>query len=170
MDHQHDEELLFGGVFRAKLIHVDGTEDEWEDLNLVVNQGLNSILSVYFNGGTQINNWFMGIFQGNYTPQPTDTAANIAANSTECSSYTGGARPQWQPAAPTAQSISNSTNPATYTFNANITIYGAFLISSNVIGGTAGTLFSEALFTSPKSVNSGDQLLLTYTFQASSGP
>jgi hypothetical protein len=53
-------------------------------------------------------------------------------------------------------------------FNATKTIYGAFLISNNTKGGTSGTLFSAARFSSSKSVESTDELLLTYTFTASS--
>lgn len=162
------DELLVAGVWHGKIIRAGEVIEEFEDHNLVVNQGLNDILNVYFNNGTVKPTWYMGIFQGNYTPQSTDTASNVAANSTESSSYSSATRPQWSPAAPSGQSITNSASPATYTFTASVTIYGAFLISSNVIGGTAGTLFSEATFASPKAVVNGDQLLLTYTFNAAS--
>jgi hypothetical protein len=156
------------GLWQCKLVREGKVIDEWEKSNLVVNQGLNSLLSVYFNSGSQITNWYLGIYQGNYAPVATDTAANIASNSTECSSYTSPTRPAWTPAAPSSQQITNSASPATFTFNAGQTIYGAFLISNNVIGGTSGTLFSEALFSASKTVVNLDQLLLTYTFTASS--
>jgi hypothetical protein len=160
--------ILGIGHYHGKIIRWNGTIEEFDDYNLVVNQGLNSILGVYLQAQTSIPAWFLGIFQGNYTPQATDTAANIAANSTECSSYNSATRPQWNPAAPSGQSITNSGNPATYTFNASVTIYGGFLVSSNVINGTAGVLFSEATFSSPKAVANLDQLVLTYTFTAAS--
>ena len=57
---------------------------------------------------------------------------------------------------------------ATFTFNATKSIYGAFLVSNATKGGTAGTLFSAARFSAAKSVVAGDQLLLTYSFTASS--
>lgn len=141
--------------------------DEWDDHNLVVNQGLNYQLGVALQGVAQISAWYLGIFQGNYTPVLTDTAATVSVNSTECSSYTQGARQLWQPAAAASQSITNSANPATFTFNAAVTVYGAFMVSSNAIGGTSGTLWGEAAFSSAKAVSSGDQLLITYTFTAS---
>jgi hypothetical protein len=142
--------------------------DAWEQSNLVVNEGLNSLLNVYLNGGTQIPSWFLGVFEGNYTPIATDTAVTISGNSTESSAYTSATRPQWNPAAASGQAITNSANRATFTFNATKTIYGAFLISNSTIGGTSGTLFSAARFSSAKNVVNLDQLLLTYTFGASS--
>lgn len=162
------ELVKFGGRFDAKLLREGELIDEWSFDNLVVNQGLNSNLSVYFNSGTPITTWFLGIFQGNYTPVATDTAATIASNSTECSAYSGGSRPTWTPAAPSSQSITNSASPATFTFTGSATIYGAFLISSSTINGTAGTLFAAAQFGASKAVVSSDQLLLTYSFSASS--
>lgn len=163
-----DTKIKVWGRFDCKLVRKGLIIDEWSEDNLVVNQGLNSLLSVYFNSGAQITAWYLGIFQGNYVPVATDTAANVAVNATECSSYTSATRPVWTPAAPSSQSITNSASPATFTFNASQTIYGAFLDSSNVIAGTAGTLFSEAQFATPKTVVNLDQLLLTYTFNASS--
>lgn len=147
----------------------DGKQvDEWEVDNLVVNQGLNDILGVYFQGVSQKTSWFMGIFQGNYAPVAADTGANWAVNATECSSYTSATRPAWSPAAAAAQAITNGASPASFTFNASVTIYGAAIVSSNVIGGTAGVLFSEAQFTTPKAVSNGDQLLITYSYSIAS--
>lgn len=142
--------------------------DEWDVENIVVNEGLNHLLNTEFNAGTPVTSWFIGIFQGNYTPVATDTAANIAANSTECSSYTSPTRPAWTPAAAASQSITNSGSPATFTFNASQSVYGAFLISNSTIAGTTGTLFSAAQFGAAKSVVNLDQLIITYTFNASS--
>jgi hypothetical protein len=141
--------------------------DEEDCHNLIVNQGLNHLLGVELAGVTQIANWFMGIFQGNYAPSLTDTAANWAANATECSSYTSATRPAWQQGGAASQSITNSANPAVFTFNADVTVYGAALVSSSTIAGTSGTLFSEAAFGTPKTVVAADQLLVTYTVGAS---
>lgn len=162
------QRLMMGGVFRGEFFRDGKKFDEVEAHNLVVNSGLNDNLNVYLNGSGQTTSWFMGIFQGNYTPVSTDTAASIAGNSTECSSYTSATRPAWTPAVPSGQAITNSASRATFTFNATVTVYGAFLISSNVIAGTSGILFAAAQFGSSKAVVSGDQLLLTYSFSASS--
>lgn len=162
------QKLILGGRFDARLFRKGKLIDEWSFDNLVVNEGLNSNLNVYFNAGTPITTWFLGIYQGNYTPVATDTAATIASNSTECSAYSGGVRPTWTNAAPSSQSITNSANPGTFTFTGSQTIYGAFLISNSTINGTAGTLFAAARFGASKAVVASDQLLLTYSFTASS--
>ena len=152
------------GHYEFKLLDPDGNLiREWELDNLVVNQGLNDLLNVYLDAGSQKTQWYVGLFQGNYAPSLTDTASNWAANATEASNYTSATRPVWTPAAAAAQSITNSASPASFTFNANLTLYGIALVSNNVIGGTAGTLFSEAAFAAPQAVTNGSQLLVTYT-------
>jgi hypothetical protein len=162
----HAGAFRLGGKFKGSLFRKGVLIDEWESKNLAVNQGLNDALNCYFNVGGQTTTWYMGIFQGNYTPVSTDTAATIAGNSTECSSYSSGTRPQWQQAAPSGQSITNAANRATYTFTGSVTIYGAFLISQNTIGGSSGVLFAAAQFGASKAVVSSDQLLLTYQINA----
>ena len=157
------------GDFHFTHLNPQGEQiDEWDIHNLAVNQGLNDILQVYFQGGTQKPSWFMGLFQGNYAPVASDTAANWAANATECSSYSNATRPAWTPAAPAAQIITNTAAPSTFTFTAIVTLYGAAIVSNNVIGGTAGVLFSEAQFPTPKLVGVGDQLLVTYSYTIAS--
>lgn len=161
--------ILGHGQYSGQIIRDGKVIDEWfDDPNLVVNEGLNSLLSVYLAAGTQITTWYLGVFEGNYTPVATDTAANIASNATESSAYSAGVRQTWTPGAVSSQTVTNSASKATFTFNATKTIYGAFLASTSTVGGTGGTLFSAARFSAPKSVTSGDQLLLTYSFTSSS--
>lgn len=156
------------GHYSGKIIRNGIIIDEFDIKNLVVNQGLNYALNAALAGGAQLSSWYLGLFSGNYTVLATDTAATIAANATEVSAYTAGARVVWTPASASGQSISNSGSTATFTFNASVTVYGAFLVSSNTINGTAGSLFSGAQFGSSKSVISGDQLVLTYTYTLAS--
>jgi len=160
--------LLVGGKFCGQHIRNGRVIDEWEDHNLVVNEGLNALLNIMFNGSTQITTWYMGVFEGNYTPVATVTAATITSASTECTAYASATRPEYVEATASAQSITNSANRASFVFNATKTVYGAFLISNNTKSGTSGTLFSAARFSSSKAVESTDELLLTYTFAASS--
>ena len=163
----NDGVRLFGR-YHGTLIRDGRVIEDWIDKNIVVNQGLNDWLSVYLAAGSQKTTWYLGLFSGNYTPLSTDTAANIASNSTESSAYSGGVRPTWSPGAVSGQAVDNSASRATYTFTGTTTIYGGFLISNNTINGTSGTLFSGAQFGSAKSVVSGDQLLITYSLSTSS--
>ncbi len=160
--------LQVGGVWSGQHIRNGKVIDEWEDKNLVVNEGLNALLDIMFHGSTQVSTWYIGVFEGNYTPVATVTAATITAAATECTAYDETTRQAYNEAASSSQSITNSANKATFTFNATKTIYGAFLASASAKSATTGTLFSAATFSSSKSVVAADQLLLTYTFTASS--
>ena len=163
-----DNALRVGGRFHIEHIR-NGEVIEREDVtNLVVNEGLDHVLNTVFHAGTQVAAWYLGLFEANYTPVATVTAATIAAASTECTSYTEPSRQEYKEGAASAQSITNSADKATFTMNATKTIYGAFLVSNATKGATSGVLFSAARFASPKQVTTDDQLLLTYTFNASS--
>lgn len=160
--------LRVGGTFEGQIVRNGEVVDEFADKNLVVNEGLNKLLDVMFHADTQVSTWYLGLFEGNYTPTATLTAATVASTATETTAYDESTRPAYTEAAASSQSITNSANRATFTFNATKSIYGAFLVSSSTKSGTAGVLFAAARFASAKSVESGDELLLTYTFDASS--
>lgn len=160
--------LLVHGQWDGQIIRAGEIIDEFTCPNIVVNEGLNSLLGVYFNAATQITQWYCAPFEGNYTPVAGVTAATITSASTECTAYDEATRVAYNEAAPASQSITNSASKATFTFNATKTIYGAFLISNNTKSGTTGTLFSAARFGTSKNVVAADQLLLTYTFNAAS--
>jgi hypothetical protein len=160
--------ILAAGRYHGQIVRAGRVIDEWEDENLVVNEGLNALLDIMFHASTQITTWYMGCFEGNYTPVATVTAATIASASTECTAYASATRPEYVEAAASSQSITNSASRASFVFNATKTIYGAFLVSTSTKSGTSGTLFSAARFSTSKSVENLDELLLTYTFTASS--
>lgn len=160
--------LVVGGHFDFELVRDGETIDRWRDDNLVTNQGLDALLDIMFHGTTQIGTWYIGLFEGNYTPVATVTAATITAASTECTAYDETTRQQFVEAAASGQSITNSASRATFTFNAEKTIYGAFLVSASAKSATSGTLFSAAQFGAPKDVVDDDQLLVTYTIGAAS--
>lgn len=136
--------------------------------NIVTNQGLNHILDVVLHGTTAVSPWYIAPFEGNYTPLATDTAANITANSTECTAYDEATRVEYNEAAASSQSTTNSANKATFTFNATKTIYGAFLASASAKSATTGTLLAAVKAGTSKAVVSADQLLITYTISATS--
>lgn len=156
------------GEYHCQIVRNGVVIDEWTEKNLVTNEGLNSLLNIMFNSAAQITTWYTGVFEGNYTPTNSVTAATIASAATECTAYTSSTRPEYTEAASTAQYTTNAANRASFVFNAAKTIYGAFLVSSNTKNGTSGVLFSAARFGTSKAVESGDELLLTYGFSASS--
>ncbi len=156
---------LVVGRYHAKLFRKRELIDEWDFENTVVNEGLIAMLNVLFTGQSSISNWYLGVFQNNYTPVATDTASSIVGNAGEFTGYTGGARPTFSPAAATqpTPTVSNSATQAIFTFSGTATLTGAFLISSATPGSNTGTLYSAAQFASSKQVGNTDQLLLTYS-------
>lgn len=163
-----NQKIVMGGVFACEHYRKGKLIDQWEDHNLVVNEGLNHILDVEFHAATQITTWYLAPFEGNYTPVATVTAATITAASTECTAYDESTRVEYNEAAAASQSITNSANKAAFTFNATKTIYGFFLASASAKSATSGKLFAAARFSSSKGVADDDQILVTYTFAASS--
>ena len=161
-------EIKVGGRFIGTLIRDGRIIEEFDDANLVVNEGLNALNDIMFHGSAQITQWYLGVFEANYTPVNTNTAANIASSATECTAYASATRPTYDEAASASQVTTNAASRASFVFNATKTIYGGFLISSSTKGGTSGTLFAAAQFSSSKSVVNGDELLLTYAFTSSS--
>lgn len=161
-------DLVVGGVFTYQHFREGVLIDEWSDPNLVTNEGLNSLLGIMFHADTQLTSWYVGLFEGNYTPVATDTAANIASNATETTAYTGTTRPAYTVAAASGQSVTNAASTANFTFNATKTIYGGFVISDNTKSGTTGKLFCASRFTTSRAVVSGDQMLVTYALSAAS--
>ena len=160
--------VAVGGRFIGQIRRAGKIIDKFECPNLVVNEGLNSLLNIMFNGSSQVTTWYLGIFEGNYTPVGTLTAATVTAAATECTAYASATRPEYVEVASTAQSITNAASRASFVMNATKTVYGAFLGSSSAKSGTGGTLFSATRFSTAKALESADELLLTYTFGASS--
>ena len=157
------------GKYHAELFREGELIDEWDCENLIVNEGLIAMLNIMFAGVSVISNWYIGVFQNNYTPVGTDTASTIVGNAGEVTAYSGGARPNFTPvAASGSPTITNTTAKAVFTFTGTATLMGAFLISSATPGSNTGTLYSAALFGSSKSVGNTDQLTLTYQTSLSS--
>lgn len=156
------------GKYIGQIIRKGKVIDEFEFENIVVDQGLNYALNSAFGQASALTNWYIGLFEGNYTPTSGADASTIASLATETTAYTNATRPGWTlPGATAAKQLTNGAARASFTFTGSKTLYGAFLASSNVKGGTAGTLFSAARFASTKSVDADDELLITYVLTAS---
>lgn len=135
--------------------------------NGVVNQGLNYALSSALAGGTPITTWFIGLISGSSaaTLSPSDTLASHPGWE-ELSGYDEVSRQTWTPGAVAAQSVDNSASKATFTFTSGATISGLFLASESTKGGTSGTLYSTALFSSAQQPADGDSIEITYKINA----
>lgn len=157
-----------GGVFHFTQVRDGKVIDEWDSENIVVNEGLDYILGSSLLGVAQKSNWYLGVFDGVYTPVSGDNGGNIASNSGESSAYAEApTRQTWAGDAVSGQSTTNSVQ-AVISINATVTMQGAFLISTNVIDDTAGLLYAASKFASPRVLASGDILQVGYTVSATS--
>lgn len=151
-----------GFTYVVEVIHPDGSRSQREVVhNLIPEEGLNHQQSVTFKGTTQVTTWFIGLYEGNYTPVAATSAATISAAATECTSYTPAARQEFVSGAVAAGSVDNSASKALFTFTAAKTIYGGWIGSASPFGSTSGVLISAVRFASPKVLAIGDQLSVT---------
>lgn len=129
--------------------------------NLVVNQGLDDLLSVTLAGGTQDTTWFVGLTDGTPTAAAGDTLASHAGW-VEVTDYSG-TRKAFVPGAVSGQSVSNTASKASFTFTGDgVVVGGAFLCG--VTSGTAGRLYSVGAFTGgDKTLDTDDVLEVATT-------
>ena len=155
--------IRIGGIFEADCFDKNGNR-KWSDVakNLVVNEGLNHILNVQFHGTAQVGTWYVGLKEAG-TAASVHTLASHAAWA-EATGYTTGLRKAYVEATASGKSITNSASKASYAISSSATIAGAFVCS--VTSGTSGILFCAADFTSPRAVENGDTLEVTYTLSA----
>lgn len=129
--------------------------------NIIPTEGCNYVLNTSFVAGAALTPWYVGLFEGNYTPVAGDTAATFPASATECTAYAEAARVTWVPGTVAAGAVDNSASRAVFTVNATKTVYGGFMTSVATKGSTLGVLGSAVRFAAPKAVTSGDILRVT---------
>jgi hypothetical protein len=162
------------GVYKIQCVGADGVV-KWEEemSNLTTNVGRQNMNASYFVSPPATATWYLGLVDGASAPtySVNDTAATHAGW-TENQGYSNATRVTCTFGTATTASpsvISNTASTAMFNMSATSTIAGAFLISNSTKGGTTGTLFSEASFSSPgnRSVVANDTLNVTYTFNLS---
>lgn len=155
--------VRLGGVANFKIRRNGEIIDEWEEHNIVTDQGINHILGASLANRSQITAWYIGLLD-NYTPVAGSTMTNFGAN--EITTYDEAARQAWTlPAADvTGKSVTNSASTATFTISATDDVYGIFIASSSTKSETASTSLAGILFSAAKSLVDDDELIITYTF------
>ena len=167
-----------GGVFKYEIVR--GTEwdedgnvikegkviDEWEEHNIMTNEGLDYVLDVAAVNGTQIATWYVAPFKGNYTPTGAETGASVATDSTEATEYSEAVRQTYVPAAVSGQSTDNTASKASFTINGTVSIYGAFLSGDSAKSGTGSKCLCISRFPAKRDLIATDILNVTYTLSA----
>jgi hypothetical protein len=159
--------MAFYNPFKAEVVNSGGQVVQTVyGHNDIVDQGMNSLLDVYFRAQTQITVWYMGLIDGTGTQTLSNSdVAGTHAGWTENTSFTGGpTRLSWTGslAAAAARSISNSTT-LDYAFTTTQTIHGILVINHATLDTASEVLWSTAPFSTEVTVNNGDTLKITYT-------
>ena len=140
--------------------------------NIIPDEGLNDMLNVWLNSGTQVGTRYIAIFSSDSTPASSWTSANFhGTNCTEWEGYSESVRQTWQKGAVSSKSISNSSNKAVFTSSGSANLYGAALLSASAKDGTgdaAGKLYAATRYTAYRSVQNTDVVNVQYTISASS--
>ena len=159
-----NENLTVTGAYTVECFDAAGNLKWSEQIkNLVVTVGKNAMLDEFFAGTNYSAAWYLGLVDG--ASSPTYNAADTMvthAGWSEFTAYSNATRPS--PTWNAASSGSKATNATSFNINGTGTVAGAFMTTSNVISGTAGTLYSAGNFSGgSRSVASGDTLNVTYT-------
>lgn len=145
-----------GFQYHTEIHRLDGSVESAVDHNLLPQEAVTFIAGLLRNTEAPIGTWYIGLFEGNYVPDKNATAAILQSTIVECTAYTEGTRPEWTHAFDGNSLIDNLNARATFTFNADKRVYGAFLISASGKGGTTGRLLSIARFSQPKDISAGE--------------
>jgi hypothetical protein len=136
-----------------------------EKQNLVVTTGLNEIQNEFWIGSAYTAALYVGLIDNSMFTAIAlgDTAAQINGTNgwKESVSYSEATRQALIMGTPVAGALDNSMNQAVFTVNANFTLNGAFVVTSNVKNGTAGILIGAASAMSPIDYLIGQQIRIT---------
>ena len=137
--------------------------------NTFTTEGMARILNIVFRAQTTESAIYVGIFKSNVTPAVGDTAAaklGAAGTYGECqdADYDSPAtnKPAYTIVSTSTASCTNAASAASFTMNASITVYGAFLGTGAAKTDTTGKLMCAKKFTTARAVVDNDVLAVTY--------
>lgn len=159
--------IFLGGVFRT---WVNG-RDEQVDPNVVLYDGIDDILKVYFAQAAQRTAFYVVPFSNDVDPPPDLKATDFPATMGEFTHYTETTRPVWAKGAVSGQSISNTATPAQFTSDATGgTVWGAALTTASGKQATSGLMVCCARFSRQRDLaGTGDKLSIEYAFVGRDG-
>ena len=130
-------------------------------------EGLNYLWSVALKGGTQYPNLYVGLFKGDYTPQPSDTMATFTGLATEQTLYSETARVPLLLGAVASGAVNNADDVALFTGTTSAEMAtGGFISTSPTKGSTTGVLIAAVRFPSPLPLGVGNKVEITAPFTA----
>lgn len=157
------QKIALGGVFEHQI-----DNGPWlADHNAYALEGLDAMMSCWFNNGSVPTAFYIALFTNAVTPASSLKAADFTATLSEFTGYTESTRQAWTPNGnASAQTMSNSDDPAVFTGGSTAaTIRGAGLLTSAIKGDTTGVLVAAARFAADNPLNPGGTLKIKYTVQ-----
>ncbi len=131
--------------------------------NGVTDVGIEQLLDAQFNGGSQSSTWYMLLVDNSgFSAFADGDTMGSHSGWTEDQTYAASTRPEWTADAAGSRAVTNSST-VDFAINGTTVIKGIAAVDNNVKGGTSGTLFATASFSSNASVENGDTLKVTYT-------
>ncbi len=131
--------------------------------NGIVDVGMEHILDTEFVAGAQSTTWYTALVDNSGWSAFADAdVMGSHAGWSESTVYTAGTRPQWTVGAASSRQVTNAST-VDFSINSSATLKGIFICNDSTKGGTAGTLWATASFSSTVSVQNGDTLKITYT-------
>lgn len=162
--------VVVGGVFTWERLSPDGEVVASGSFpNGITTAALNDVLEVYFRSGSQKASWYAGLISGtSYSALSAADTMSSHSGWTEATAYSNSTRPQWSPAAASG-GITLNSSAFSYTFTAEATVKGFFVVSNSTKSGTTGTLLATGLFDSDQTFQSGEILRGYYQLTAAAG-
>jgi hypothetical protein len=157
------QKIAVGGVFEHQI-----DDGPWlADHNAYALEGLDAMMSCWFNNGSVPTAFYIAPFTNAVTPASSLTAANFTSTLAEFTGYTETARQAWTPNGnASAQTMSNSDAPAVFTGGSTAaTIRGAVMVTSAIKGDGTGVAVAGARFGADNPLNPGGTLKIKYTVQ-----
>lgn len=157
------------GIFEVEAFDKFG-KSKWKHKfpNGITNEGLNTLLNVFFVADTQLTTWYIGLISAtSYSALAAGDTMASHGGWTEAIAYSGSTRPQWTAGTSSSKSTTNSST-VDFAINADGTVLkGVFITSNSSKSGTSGKLWSTGLFGSDQTLNNGDTLKINYTVNVS---
>lgn len=156
------------------LVHGEYFDDYGVEPNLLPTEGLNHLLMVALSNTAKLNNFYLALFSGDYTPTAAIKASTFSATATEITSgaegYSQATRPVWTPGSAVSGQIDNNATKAAFNIvtASSVTIRGAALLSDSVKGSGVGVLISIARFGQDRLEYNGNVYNLGYRVRLTS--
>ncbi len=159
--HQMNAPLGSGLVFIGEVIDAQGNIlQRGIDANLNPQVGVDYVAGLFLGTQPVIAPWYVGVYEGNYTPVKAAKASDLPSVIGESTAYSQTSRPVWNAAYDGASLITSINNRAVFTFTAAKRLYGGFVVSESAKGGNTGVLLSVARFATPYDIPAGSTFQL----------